>query len=222
MTAYQNEAYAKRYLALVKHVDEIERARVPGSHDLAEAVARYYFKLLAIKDEYEVARLYSDGSFAKQIAATFEGDPRLEFHLAPPMLGRKNAQGRGRQIPVLGLGSCRCFVVLPRLKGLRGTAFDIFGYTKERRTERQLIDDYEILIEEILANLCPANHDDRRRARLNSGKNPRLRPCQNAAFESRQGRGAKSLGTVSRGSCTRETRGGIARQFSPKIESVFS
>jgi indolepyruvate ferredoxin oxidoreductase len=158
LEAYQNEAYAKRYLALVKHVDEVEQARVPGSHDLADGCARYYFKLLAIKDEYEVARLYSDGSFAKQIAATFEGGPRLEFHLAPPMVGRKNAQGE----PIkshFGPWIMPLFRGLAALKGLRGTAFDIFGYTKERRTERQLINDYEVLIEEILTSLCPANHD---------------------------------------------------------------
>ena len=103
-------------------------------------------------------RLYSDGSFAKQIAATFEGGPRLEFHLAPPLVGRKNAQGE----PVkshFGPWVMPLFRGLAALKGLRGTAFDIFGYTKERRAERQLIKDYEVLIEEILANLCPANHD---------------------------------------------------------------
>ena len=158
LEAYQNEAYAKRYLALVKHVDEVEQARVPGSHDLADACARYYFKLLAIKDEYEVARLYSDGSFAKQIAATFEGGPRLEFHLAPPMVGRKNAQGETVKSH-FGPWIMPLFRGLAALKGLRGTAFDIFGYTKERRAERQLIKDYEVLIAEILANLCPANHD---------------------------------------------------------------
>src|SRR5207249_3029004 len=83
----QNEAYAERYLSLVKCVEESERAKVPGSHDLTEAAVRYYFELLAIKDEYEVARLYSDGSFAKQVAAAFEGEVRVEFHLAPPVLG---------------------------------------------------------------------------------------------------------------------------------------
>jgi indolepyruvate ferredoxin oxidoreductase len=157
LTAYQNEAYAKRYLALVRRVEEVERTRVPGKQDLTEAAARYYFKLLAIKDEYEVARLYSDGSFAKQIAAAFEGEPQLEFHLAPPVLGRKNAQGE----PVkssFGSWVMPVFRLLASLKGLRGTPFDIFGYTKERRLERKLIGDYEILIEEILKNLTPDSH----------------------------------------------------------------
>ena len=130
---------------------------LPGSHDLAEATARYYFKLLAIKDEYEVARLYSDGSFAQQIGASFEGDLRLEFHLAPPFLGRKNAQGEAIKSS-FGSWIMPAFRLLAALKKLRGTRFDVFGYTKDRRIERKLIADYEILIEEILANLSPDNH----------------------------------------------------------------
>ncbi|MGH6836482.1 MAG: indolepyruvate ferredoxin oxidoreductase family protein [Methylocella sp.] len=157
LTAYQDAAYAKRYLTYVKYVDEAERVRVPGKHDLAEAGARYYFKLLAIKDEYEVARLYSDGSFAKQIAASFEGDPRLEFHLAPPFLGHKTAQGEAVKSS-FGPWIMPAFRLLAALKGLRGTLFDVFGYTTERRIERRLIADYEILIEEILASLSPDNH----------------------------------------------------------------
>jgi indolepyruvate ferredoxin oxidoreductase len=130
---------------------------MPGRHDLAEAAARYYFKLLAIKDEYEVARLYSDGSFARQIAAAFEGEPRLEFHLAPPVLGRKNEKGEAVKSS-FGPWVMPLFRFLAGLKGLRGTIFDIFGYTQDRRIERKLIMDYEILIEDVLANLSPANH----------------------------------------------------------------
>ncbi len=157
LTAYQNEAYANRYLSLVKRAREVERRKVPGSDGLAEAVARYYFKLLAIKDEYEVARLYSDGSFAKQIAAAFEGESCLEFHLAPPLLGRKNAQGE----PVkssFGPWMMNLFRLLASLKWLRGTGFDIFGYTEDRRIERRLIGDYQRLIDEILQGLSPENH----------------------------------------------------------------
>jgi indolepyruvate ferredoxin oxidoreductase len=157
LTAYQNEGYAKRYLALVKRVEEAERAKMPGSDDLTEAVARYYFKLLAIKDEYEVGRLYSDGAFAKQIAVAFEGHPRLEFHLAPPLLGRKNARGE----PVkssFGPWIMPLFRLLASLKWLRGTVFDIFGYTEDRRSGRKLITDYEILINEILQALSLENH----------------------------------------------------------------
>ncbi|HET6376906.1 MAG TPA: indolepyruvate ferredoxin oxidoreductase family protein [Methylocella sp.] len=157
LTAYQDGAYAARYTALVKQAREREHAILPGRQSFAEAVARYYFKLLAIKDEYEVARLYSDGSFEQQIAAAFEGGPRLEFHLAPPFLGRRNAQGE----PVkssFGPWVMPLFRILARLKGLRGTGFDIFGYSKERRAERQLIADYEDLIAEILKSLTPENH----------------------------------------------------------------
>ncbi len=157
LTAYQNEDYAERYLSLVKRVEEAEQAKVPGNDDLAVAVARYYFKLLAIKDEYEVGRLYSDGAFAKQIAAAFEGEPRLEFHLAPPLLGRKNAQGE----PVkssFGPWIVPLFRLLASLKWLRGTVFDIFGYMEDRRSERKLITDYEILMNEILQVLSLENH----------------------------------------------------------------
>src|ERR1700720_3292666 len=93
LTDYQDGAYAKRYTDFLDKVRTAEITRLPGQSALTEAVARYYFKLLAIKDEYEVARLYTDGDFAKRVAAQFEGNPRLEFHLAPPFLGRKNAQG---------------------------------------------------------------------------------------------------------------------------------
>ncbi|HUI20914.1 MAG TPA: indolepyruvate ferredoxin oxidoreductase family protein [Methylocella sp.] len=157
LTAYQDKALGERYLALVKKVEKAERTRVPGRQDLTEAAARYYFKLLAIKDEYEVARLYSDGSFARQIAAAFEGEPRLEFHLAPPVLGRRNEKGEAIKSS-FGAWIIPLFRFLAGLKGLRGTAFDIFGYTKERKIERKLIVNYESMTEEILANLCPANH----------------------------------------------------------------
>jgi indolepyruvate ferredoxin oxidoreductase len=156
LTAYQNKAYAERYLALVRKVREAERVKTPGRETLTEAAARYYFKLLAIKDEYEIARLYSDGSFAKQIEASLEGDPHLEFHLAPPILGRKNAKGE----PVkssFGPWMMPVFRRLAALKGLRGTVLDVFGYTQERRTERKLIVEYETVIEEILKNLAPDN-----------------------------------------------------------------
>jgi indolepyruvate ferredoxin oxidoreductase len=157
LTAYQNKAYARRYLALVRRVEKAERACLPRSHDLAEAAARYYFKFLAIKDEYEVARLYSDGFFAKQIGAAFEDSPRLEYHLAPPILGRKNALGEPMKSS-FGPWMMPLFRALASLKWLRGTPFDIFGYTMERRVERRLIADYENLIEEIRASLTPENH----------------------------------------------------------------
>jgi indolepyruvate ferredoxin oxidoreductase len=154
---YQSAAYAECYRALVRRVGEVERARVPGEAALAEAVAKYLFKLMAYKDEYEVARLYTDGSFAKQLAATFEGDMRMEVHLAPPILGRKDDKGHPRKT-TFGPWMFKAFGLLARFKFLRGTPLDIFGYSEERRTERKLIADYEAMIEEILTRLSPEKH----------------------------------------------------------------
>ena len=159
LTAYQDGAYAERYRATVERVRRLEAALVPGATALAEAVARYLFKLLAYKDEYEVARLYTDGSFAAQVASTFEpGAHRYEFHLAPPLLARRDpATGVPRKM-TFGPWVLGAFRVLAKLKGLRGTALDPFGYTHERRTERGLIADYEAVLEEVLRGLSPENH----------------------------------------------------------------
>ncbi|HXW72017.1 MAG TPA: indolepyruvate ferredoxin oxidoreductase family protein [Methylocella sp.] len=157
LSAYQNRAYAQHYEELVRRAERYERASVPGSDELAKAVARAYFKLLAIKDEYEVARLYTDGTFAKEISAAFEGEPRLEFYLAPPAFARKNEKGEPRKYR-FGPWVTPVFRALARLKVLRGTVFDIFGYLHERRVERLLINDYESLLEELIAHLAPCNH----------------------------------------------------------------
>jgi indolepyruvate ferredoxin oxidoreductase len=157
LEAYQNKAYADHYAKNVKRVAEVEARLVPGRQELAQATARYLFKLMAVKDEYEVARLYSDGSFAKQLAATFEGDVKLEFHLAPPILGRKNAKGEPVK-STFGPWMMRAFKLLAGLKPLRGTPFDVFGRTPERKEERKLIADYENLLDEILAKLNGDNH----------------------------------------------------------------
>ena len=136
---------------------ENEKAR--GRTGLAEAVARNLFKLMAYKDEYEVARLYTDGNFRKQVETTFEpGSLRFEFHLAPPLLARKDkTTGEPRKMS-FGPWIMTAFGLLKRLKGLRGTAFDPFGYTAERRTERKLISDYEGLMTEVLGKLNADNH----------------------------------------------------------------
>ncbi|WOJ90080.1 indolepyruvate ferredoxin oxidoreductase family protein [Methylocapsa polymorpha] len=157
LAAYQDAAYAERYRQLVTHVADVERRRNPGREDITDAVARAFFKLMAIKDEYEVARLYADGSFARQAAAAFDGDLTFEFHLAPPFLGRKNAKGEALKTS-FGPWIMQAFKLLARLKGLRGTPFDMFGYANERRIERKLLADYETLIEELLAKLSPDNH----------------------------------------------------------------
>jgi indolepyruvate ferredoxin oxidoreductase len=164
LTAYQNAAYAARYRHLVARVQTREAALVPGRTALGEAVARNLFKLMAYKDEYEVARLYSDGAFRRQLDATFEaqdgdGKPlRYEFHLAPPLLARRDSvTGLPRKMS-FGPWMMGAFSVLAKLKGLRGTAFDVFGHTEERRMERRLIADYEALLNELLTRLSPENH----------------------------------------------------------------
>jgi indolepyruvate ferredoxin oxidoreductase len=159
LTAYQNAAYAARYRALVGKVKAAEAARTPGHCELTETVARYLFKLMAYKDEYEVARLYTDGAFLKQVETEFDGDNlRFEFHLAPPLLARRDkTTGLPRKMS-FGPWMLPAFRLLAKFKGLRGTPFDPFGRSLERRTERKLIGDYEAMLDEVLAKLKPDNH----------------------------------------------------------------
>ncbi|MCC6889845.1 MAG: indolepyruvate ferredoxin oxidoreductase family protein [Hyphomicrobiales bacterium] len=158
LTDYQNAAYAQRYRAQVERARAAEATSAPGQCGLTEAVARNLFKLMAYKDEYEVARLYSNGAFQRQAQAEFDGRLRFTFHLAPPLLARRNrATGEPRKI-AFGPWMMRVFGLLARFKGLRGTAFDPFGHSAERRVERRLIADYEAILEEVIANLTPHNH----------------------------------------------------------------
>jgi indolepyruvate ferredoxin oxidoreductase len=156
---YQNARYAKRYRDWVEKVRAAEAQKVPGQCGLAEAVARYLFKLMAYKDEYEVARLYSDTTFLDRVKATFDGDLRFEFHLAPPLLARIDKRTGEPKKMSFGPWMLTVFGVLSKLKVLRGTPLDPFGYSEERRTERKLIADYEKLLTDILAELTPGNHD---------------------------------------------------------------
>jgi indolepyruvate ferredoxin oxidoreductase len=156
--AYQSPGYAERYRALVARVADREKAVAPGSDALARAAARYYAKLLAYKDEYEVARLYTDGGFAAQLAREFEGDYRLELHLSPQFLPawlapRDPETGRVAKwrVPV-GL-IFPFFRAIRPFRRLRGTPFDPFGWTRQRRFERRLIADYERTLEELLDGL---------------------------------------------------------------------
>ncbi|MBI5269846.1 MAG: indolepyruvate ferredoxin oxidoreductase family protein [Burkholderiales bacterium] len=151
LTGYQNAAYAEQYGAFVQKVREAEGRLGQGTR-LSEAVARYLFKLMAYKDEYEVARLHTDPAFQAKLASQFEGDFKLVHHLAPPLFAKKNERGELVKQPY-GPWMRRAFGVLARLKGLRGTAFDVFGRTEERRTERALIAEYRAAIEELLAGL---------------------------------------------------------------------
>jgi indolepyruvate ferredoxin oxidoreductase len=158
LTEYQNAAYVARYKALVEKVRVAESRHVPGQDGLTQAVARYLFKLMAYKDEYEVARLYASPAFRQQVEATFEGENlRFAFHLAPPLLARRNADGTPKKT-TFGPWMLTAFGLLARLKGLRGTALDLFGRTQERRMERQLIADYEALLTTLTSRLNPANH----------------------------------------------------------------
>jgi indolepyruvate ferredoxin oxidoreductase len=159
LTDYQNAAYAARYQAVVEKVKAAETAHAPGKGGLADAVARYLFKLMAHKDEYEVARLYTDGAFRKQVETEFDGDNlRFEFHLAPPLLARLDkTTGLPRKMS-FGPWIMSAFRLLAKFKVLRGTALDPFGHTLERRTERQLIADYEAVLDEVTVKLTPENH----------------------------------------------------------------
>jgi indolepyruvate ferredoxin oxidoreductase len=126
---------------------------------LSDAVARYLFKLMAYKDEYEVARLYTDTSFVERVKSTFAGDNlRFEFHLAPPLLAKRNPQTGEPKKMSFGPWLLKAFRVLKKFKFLRGTPLDPFGYTQDRRTERKLIADYLALLETIVAELSPSNH----------------------------------------------------------------
>jgi indolepyruvate ferredoxin oxidoreductase len=158
LTDYQNAAYAARYTALVEQAKAAEAAQAPGFSGLAEAVARYYFKLLAVKDEYEVARLYSDPQFTRSLREQFAGSYKLSFHLAPPLIAARDPETGHLKKRQFGAWLLPAFRVLARLKGLRGTPFDVFGYSAERKTERRLIGDYEALLQEVLAELSPENH----------------------------------------------------------------
>jgi indolepyruvate ferredoxin oxidoreductase len=156
LTDYQNAAYARRYRDLVHKVRNCESERVGGTK-LAEAVARYAFKLMAYKDEYEIARLYADPRFTQRIAGMFDGDYRLKFHLAPPLLNRPDPVTGIARKSEFGPWMMAGFRILAKLKGLRGTAFDIFGRTEERRTERRLITEYETTLDELLRGLSADN-----------------------------------------------------------------
>ncbi len=155
LTQYQNAAYAGEYEAFVRRVEQVEAPL--GKTSLTEAVARYLFKLMAYKDEYEVARLLTDKAFHEQIATQFEGDYQLHLNLAPPLLARRNERGElvKRRF---GPWMLKAMGVLAKMKGLRGTAFDIFGRTEERRTERALIAQYRQDIEAFLSGLDADSH----------------------------------------------------------------
>jgi indolepyruvate ferredoxin oxidoreductase len=156
---YQDAAYARRYSDLVARVRSVEAQRQPGATDITEAVARYYFKLLAVKDEYEVARLYAETDFLDRVAAQFEGDYKLNFWLAPPSTNKADAKTGEAKKTRYGPWMMPIFRVLAKMRRLRGSPLDVFGRTAERRMERQLIADYEKLIDEILTRVNAGNYE---------------------------------------------------------------
>jgi indolepyruvate ferredoxin oxidoreductase len=156
LKAYQNDALARRYKDLVDRVVTAE-SRVSHGDDLARAVARYYFKLLAVKDEYEVARLYTNGDFLKSVNERFEGDFKIKFHLAPPLIAARDQETGELKKREYGPWMMRAFGLLAKLKGLRGTPLDVFGYTDERKMERRLITEYETVLAEVLEKLDRGN-----------------------------------------------------------------
>jgi indolepyruvate ferredoxin oxidoreductase len=155
LTGYQDTAYAAKYKTFV---DRVRAAETPlsGGTALTEAVARYLFKLMAYKDEYEVARLHTDPAFTVKVADMFEGDYKLVHHLAPPMIAKKNERGELIKQP-FGPWMRSAFGLLAKMKGLRGTAFDVFGRTEERKMERALITEYQDCINELLQTLNASN-----------------------------------------------------------------
>jgi len=155
LTAYQNAAYAAQYKAFVDGV-RAEEAKLGKGTRLSESVARYFYKLMAYKDEYEVARLHTDPAFKAKIANMFEGDVKLKFHLAPPLLAKHDKEGRALK-QEYGQWMMGAFGVLAKLKRLRGTPFDVFGYTAERRVERALIGQYRDTVAALLPKLTADN-----------------------------------------------------------------
>ncbi len=158
LTAYQSKRYARRYRNWVEKVRAVEAEKVPGQCGLTEAVARYLFKLMAYKDEYEVARLYTDTSFLARVKASFDGDLRFEFHLAPPLLSKIDPATGEPKKKSYGPGMLKVFALLKRFRVLRGSFLDPFGYSEDRKTERRLIKDYETLLAEIVKDVTPANY----------------------------------------------------------------
>jgi indolepyruvate ferredoxin oxidoreductase len=157
LIAFQDEAYAKRYADVIKRV-VVGEQRVLADSKLAEAAARYLYKLMAYKDEYEVARLHTDPAFLAELDAQFPHGYSVKYNLAPPMLAKRDAKTGELQKQQFGGWVFKAFKKIAGLKGLRGGALDFFGKTEERQQERQAIEDYIKLLDEILAKLSTANH----------------------------------------------------------------
>lgn len=157
LIAFQDEAYARRYADVIKRVVATEQRVFPGSA-LSEAAARYLYKLMAFKDEYEVARLHTDPAFIAELDAQFPHGYSVKYNLAPPLLAKTDPATGHLQKKQYGEWMFKAFKGMAGLKRFRGSALDVFGKTAERRMERQLIEDYVQLLDQIVAQLSPANH----------------------------------------------------------------
>jgi indolepyruvate ferredoxin oxidoreductase len=158
LIAYQDEAYAKRYADVLKRVVAAEQKAAPGKSGLAEAAARYLYKLMAYKDEFEVARLHTDPAFLAKLDAQFKHGYTVKYNLAPPTISKRDPITGELLKRRFGPWMMTAFKMLAKFKGLRGGALDIFAKTAERRHERQLIDDYIKQLDEIASKLNAANH----------------------------------------------------------------
>jgi indolepyruvate ferredoxin oxidoreductase len=158
LIAYQNEAYAMRYADVIKRVVAAERRATPDKTGLGEASARYLYKLMAYKDEYEVARLHTDPAFLAKLQTQFKNGYKVRFNLAPPLISKRDPVTGELQKRQFGAWMLPAFKILAKLKGLRGGALDIFGKTNERRQERKMIEDYIGLLDQIATSLDAANH----------------------------------------------------------------
>ncbi|MEH6547607.1 MAG: DUF6537 domain-containing protein, partial [Sneathiella sp.] len=157
LKAYQSGRYAKRYGKLVASVLAAEEKASPGSTAISGAVARYFYKLMAYKDEYEVARLYTDGAFAAKVNDQFEGDFKVKFHLAPPIFAKRHEETGHLIKKEFGPWMMKAFGVLAKLRFLRGSALDPFGKSEERKSERALIGEYEKTMQEVCETLNAEN-----------------------------------------------------------------
>ena len=157
LIAFQDEAYAKRYAEVIKRVVAGEQKAVSSSA-LAEAAARYLYKLMAYKDEFEVARLHTDPAFLAELDAQFPHGYSVKYNLAPPLLSKTDPVTGHPQKKQYGEWTFKAFKRLSGLKRFRGSALDVFGKTEERQTERKLIEEYVQLLDQILARLNPVNH----------------------------------------------------------------
>ncbi|MDP1531155.1 MAG: indolepyruvate ferredoxin oxidoreductase family protein [Rhodoferax sp.] len=158
LVAYQNQAYAARFETLVRQVQHAEQQALPGSERLTRTVLTQAYRLMAIKDEYEVARLYTDGRFEKQLREQFEGDTKLSFHLAPPLFAKRDPATGHFKKKAYGPWVLSVMRVLTRFKGLRGGWLDPFGQTAERRLERSLAQMYPAMVAALLPSLTADNH----------------------------------------------------------------